>query len=45
MELRNLFPESQHDFRKGRNTTGAINNLMEQLYKSFNPSATTKGIF
>ena len=45
MELHDLFTESQHGFRKGRNTTGAINNLMEQLYENFNSSAITQGVF
>ena len=44
-ELHYLFTESQQSFRKGRNTTGAIHNLMEQLYKNFNFSAITQGIF
>ena len=36
---------ANYGFKKGRNTTGAINKLMEDLYINFNSSKITQGIF
>ena len=44
-EENQIFTDSQFGFRKCRNTTGAINRLMEDLYINFNSSKITQGIF
>jgi hypothetical protein len=45
MEYTNFFTDSQFGFRQNRNTTWAISKLMEQLYRNFDSSLTTQGVF
>ena len=45
LETNSILTASQFGFRKGKNTTGAINELMEQLYDNFNHGETTVGVF
>ena len=45
MEENQLFSDSQFGFRKGRNTTLAINRLMEELYTNFDNGLLTQGVF
>ena len=39
LESNSILTDCQFGFRKGRNTTSAINLLMEQLYKNFNQTS------
>ena len=45
MESHHLFTSSQFGFRKARNTTSAINILMEKLYAGYDNSVATQGVF
>ena len=45
LETNSILSASQFGFRKGKNTTGAINELMEQLYNNFNHGETTIGVY
>ena len=45
LETYSILTRHQFGFRKGKNTTFAISNLMEQLYENFNCSTITQGIF
>ena len=44
-ESNSTLNDCQLDFSKGRNTTTAINLLMELLYENFNQCISTEGIF
>ena len=45
MENLNLFTENQHGFREKRNTTGALNCLLEKLYHNLDTGKVTHGLF
>ena len=45
LETNSILTDCQFGFRRGRNTTTAINKLMEQLYENFNLCNSTFGIF
>ena len=45
LESNSILTDCQFGFRKGRNTTSAINLLMEQLYENFNQCISTEGVF
>lgn len=45
MEDFNLFIDNQYGFREKRNTTGALNKLLEKLYVNFDSGLVTYGLF
>ena len=45
LTVRDMIKKGEFGLRRGRNTTTAINKLMEQLYETFNRCNSTSGIF
>ena len=45
LETNSISTDCQFGFRRGRNTTTAINKLMEQLYENFKRCNSTFGTF